>query len=112
MAHVAARKTLFIAALLILSYGPCAPVLAENNTPSKPPISIETKYVEISLTIDSGLKNFTELFANCLSEGKAWINKTNADAAAEWRDNRKAFLRPRLRFALGRGPLRQCGAQR
>jgi hypothetical protein len=91
MAHVAARGTLFIAALLILSYGPCAPALAENNTPSKPRISIETKYVEISLTIDSGLKNFTELFANCLSEGKAWINKTNADAAAEWRDNRKEF---------------------
>ena len=26
-----------------------------------------------------------------MSEGKAWINKTNADAAAEWRDNRKEF---------------------
>src|SRR6516225_12158286 len=91
MAHVAARRTLFIAALLILSYGPCASALAENNTPSKPRISIETKYVEISLTIDSELKNFTELFASCLSEGKTWFNKKNADAAAEWRDNRKAF---------------------
>ena len=47
MAHVAARSTLFITALLILSYGRCAPALAENDTPSKPQISIETKYVQI-----------------------------------------------------------------
>ena len=70
MAHVAARGTLFIAALLILSYGPCAPVLAENNTPSKPQISIETKYVEISLTIDSGLK-FHRTFCQLLVRGQS-----------------------------------------
>jgi len=91
MAHVAASGTLLIAALLIVSYGPYAPAIAENNTPTKPQISIETKYVEISLTVNLELKNYTELFASCLSEGKAWVNKTNADAAAEWRDNRKAF---------------------
>src|SRR5262249_60989556 len=55
MAHVAARRTLLIAALLIVSYGPYAPALAENDTPSKPQISVETKYVEISLTVDSEL---------------------------------------------------------
>jgi len=91
MAHVAASGTLLIAALLIVSYGPYAPAIAENNTPTKPQISIETKYVEISLTVNLELKNYTELFASCLSEGKAWVNKTNADAAAAWRDNRKAI---------------------
>jgi len=65
--------------------------LASNNEPNRPQISIGTKYVKISLTVDSALQDFTELFANCLAEGKAWVNKTNSDAAAEWRDNRKAF---------------------
>jgi hypothetical protein len=92
MAHFgAARTILFIAALLSASYGPSAQALASNSEPNKPQIAIETKYVKISLTVDSGLGNFTELFASCLSEGKAWANKTNANAAAEWRDNRKAF---------------------
>jgi hypothetical protein len=87
----AARKILCIAALLSASYGPCAQALAANNPQNKAQISIETKYVKISLTIDSELRSFTELFASCLAEGKAWVNKTNGNAAAEWRDNRKAF---------------------
>lgn len=86
-----ARKILFIAALLAASCGPCAQAFAVNNTPNKAQISIETKYAKISLTVDSELRPFTELFANCLAEGKAWFNKTNSDTAAEWGDNRKAF---------------------
>jgi hypothetical protein len=87
----AARMILFSAALLTASYGPCTQALASNSEPNKPQIPIETKYVKISLTVDSELGNFPELFASCLAEGKAWVNKTNGDAAAEWRDNRKAF---------------------
>jgi hypothetical protein len=92
MAHFdAAGRIIFVAALLSAACGPCAQTLAANDTPNKPQISIETKYVEISLTVDAELGNFAELFAGCLAEGKAWVDKTNADAAAEWRDNRKAF---------------------
>ena len=102
----AARKILFIAALLAASCGPCARAFAVNNTPNKAQISIETKYAKISLTVDSELRPFTELFANCLAEGKAWFNKTNSDTAAEWRDNRSVpwpamVLRPRLCLAIG-----------
>jgi hypothetical protein len=64
---------------------------AANNGINKPKISIETKYVKISLTIEAELQRFPELFASCLAEGKAWAGKTNSDATAEWRDNRKAF---------------------
>jgi hypothetical protein len=64
---------------------------ASDADSQKPQISIETKYVEISLTVDTALKPFPELFADCFSEGKAWVNKHNGDTAAEWRDNRKAF---------------------
>jgi hypothetical protein len=92
MAHFGvARRILFSAALLSASYGPCAQALASNSEPNKSQISIETKYVKISLTVESELGPFSELFAGCLAEGKAWVNKTNSDAAAEWRDNRKAF---------------------
>jgi hypothetical protein len=85
------KRIVFFAILLSIWYGPCAPTLAANDAADKPQISIETKYVKISLTVDSELRHFTELFASCLDEGKAWVNKTNADATAEWHDNRKAF---------------------
>jgi hypothetical protein len=57
----------------------------------KPQISVEKKYVAISVSVDNEFKGFAKLFANCLAEGKAWADKTTGDAAAEWRDNRKAF---------------------
>jgi len=43
------------------------------------------------VSVDNEVKGFAKLFANCLAEGKAWADKTTGDAAAEWRDNRKAF---------------------
>ena len=86
----AIRRVLFGATLLSASYIAHGPAHAANNAPNKPQISIETKYVEIYLTVDTKLEDFPTLFANCLAEGKAWA-KTNSDAAAEWRDNRKAI---------------------
>src|SRR5262249_37511499 len=53
--------------------------------------SITKEYLKISVTLDTELKPFADLFAACLAEGKTWANKTNKDAVAEWRDNRKAF---------------------
>jgi len=91
MAHFGAVGILFSAALLLASYGSHAQTPASNSEPNKAQISIETKYVKISLNIDSELRPFTELFASCLTEGKAWAMQKNNDAAAEWRDNRKAF---------------------
>jgi len=92
MTHLGAtRRILFIAALLSASCCPCAQAFAANNTPNKAQISIETKYVKISLTVDAEIGRFSELLASCLAEGKAWVNKANSDTAAEWRDNRKAF---------------------
>src|SRR4029077_12257392 len=68
-----------------------APTVLADDAPPKPQISIETKNVRISLSVDGELRRFKELLADCLAEGKTWVNKTNADTAAEWRDNRKAF---------------------
>ncbi len=85
-------KTVFVSVAVL---GGCCDASAQTGAAAeatnKPQISIETKYVKIDLTVDAELRQFNELFADCLAEGKAWFNKTNADAAAEWRDNRKAF---------------------
>jgi hypothetical protein len=81
----------FSVALLSACFGLCAQTLATTDELNKTQIAIETKYVKISLTIDRQLQRLTELFADCLAEGKAWANKTNGDATAEWHDNRKAF---------------------
>jgi hypothetical protein len=82
--------TILIFALHCLSLS-SSPAFASGPDGDKPQISIKTRYVEISMTIDTALKPFPELFADCLSEGKSWFNKKNGDTAAEWRDNRKAF---------------------
>lgn len=58
-----------------------------------PQISINKKYLEISVTVDAALKPFAGLFANCLAEGRAWAHKANADATAQWHRDAKSFRR-------------------
>lgn len=74
----------FIVALMI-----SAPQNSFADTP--PQISIEKKYLEISVVVDNALKPFAGLFANCLTEGKIWADKANADATAQWRADPKSF---------------------
>ena len=64
---------------------------AAKAVAAAPQISIEKRYVEISVAIEPALKPFTGLFANCLAEGRAWSDKMNNAATAEWRDNRGSF---------------------
>jgi hypothetical protein len=73
-----------VAALVLL-----APQNSFADTP--PQISINKKYLEISVVVDNALKPFAGLFANCLAEGKSWADKADADAAAQWRSDRKPF---------------------
>jgi hypothetical protein len=74
----------FIAAFQIL-----APPSSFADT--KPQISIEKKYLEVSVAVDNALKPIAGLFANCLAEGKTWADKAGADAAAQWRADPKSF---------------------
>ena len=64
---------------------------AATAVATAPQISIEKKYVEISVVIDPALKPFAGLFANCVAEGRAWADKMNNAATAEWHDNRGSF---------------------
>jgi hypothetical protein len=79
----------FAAAALITGLLISAPQNSFADTP--PQISIEKKYLEISVVIDNALKPFAGLFANCLAEGKIWADKANADATAQWHTDAKSF---------------------
>jgi Protein of unknown function (DUF3298) len=76
---------------LMFGLGVIAGSIASPAHPAAPQISVEKKYVEISVTVDPGFKPFAGLFANCLAEGKAWADKMNATAAAQWRDDPQSF---------------------
>jgi hypothetical protein len=56
-----------------------------------PQISINKKYLEISVTVDPALKPFAGLFADCLAEGRLWASKANADATAQWLSDATSF---------------------
>ena len=85
------KRFLLSVALLSALCALCSRTLASKIELKKPQISITKEYLKISVTLDTELESFADLFAACLAEGKTWVNKTNKDAAAEWRDNRKAF---------------------
>jgi hypothetical protein len=75
------------AAILIMQ--PAASPSAFADT--APQISINKKYLEISVTVDPALKPFAGLFADCLAEGRLWAAKANADATAQWRSDAASF---------------------
>ena len=75
------------AAILTLQAAASPSALAD----ARPQISINKKYLEISVTVDAALKPFAGLFANCLAEGRAWAHKANADAIAQWHSDAKSF---------------------
>ena len=74
---------------LVVALALSAPQNSLADTP--PQISIEKKYLEISVVVDGALKSFAGLFANCLAEGKIWAEKANADASAQWHADPKPF---------------------
>jgi len=85
------RKVPVATALMLVWQCSLPQAFAVSAAADKPQISIEKKYVAISVTVAAALEPFPGLFADCLAEGKAWADKKNSDAAAEWRDNPKAF---------------------
>lgn len=84
----ARRRTRGLTALMMM-FGLTTPALQAST--AKPEISIEKKYVEISVEVDPGFKPFAGLFDNCLAEGKSWADKMNAAATRQWQSDRSAF---------------------
>jgi hypothetical protein len=64
MIYSSLKTTVLVSvAVLAACYGAYAQSGAANNTLNEPQISIETKYVTISLKVDAELRRFGELFA-------------------------------------------------
>ena len=76
----------------------CAAV-AQAET--KPQISISTKAVEVTVTVDPALRKFAGLFEDSLGEGRSWAERNRAEAAKAQRDE-PAFFREGRRWTFER----------
>lgn len=73
---------------LLLGLLALSPTLAAEP---KPDASIKTKAVEATVTLDAQIKADPALAANCLAEGRKWIDKQAADAAKEFKEDKELF---------------------
>ena len=58
---------------------------------SKPDAAINTKAIEASVTLDAQIKADPALAANCLAEGRKWMDKNAADATKQFKEDKELF---------------------
>jgi len=80
---------------LLFAFLSLQPVLAAEP---KPDAAINTKNVEASVTLDAQIKTDAALAADCLTEGRKWLDKQAADAAKERKDDPEMFERGKWTF--------------
>ena len=71
------------------------------ETKTKPQISITTKSVEVTVTVDPALRKFPGLFEDSLAEGKRWAERNRTEAAKASRDE-PLFFRGGRRWTFER----------
>ncbi len=57
----------------------------------KPDAAIKTRAVEANVFLDSGLGAYPALAADCLAEGRKWIDKNASEAASELKQDPQSF---------------------
>ena len=77
-------RTVFLMGALVIA----APALAADP---KPDAAIKNKTVAASVFLDAKIKADPALAANCLAEGRKWIDKNAADAAASRKEDPVLF---------------------
>jgi hypothetical protein len=65
-----------------------APALAAD---AKPDAVIKTKAIDASVTLDPQIKADPALAANCLAEGRKWMDKNAADAIKQFKEDKELF---------------------
>ena len=65
--------------------------LAALAAEAKPDASIKTKAAEASVTLNADIKTDPALAANCLAEGRKWMDKQAADAAKDYKEDKALF---------------------
>jgi hypothetical protein len=69
----------------------CLVSLAALAAEPKPDVSIKTKSIEATVSLDDKIKADQALAADCLAEGKAWAEKNRADADKERKQDPQMF---------------------
>jgi hypothetical protein len=65
-----------------------SPALAADP---KPDATVKTKAIEASVLLDAKIKTDAAMAADCLAEGRKWLDKNAADAAAELKQDPQFF---------------------
>jgi hypothetical protein len=76
----------------------CLAANAALASDAKPDAAIKNKNVEASVFLDDKIKGDAALSADCLAEGKKWIDKNVADAAASRKEDPVLFRGGRWSF--------------
>lgn len=87
---IASHRGSAISLTLLLGLLLLSPVLAAAPKP-KPDTTVKTQYVDASATLDAAIRSDAPLAANLLAEGKRWIEKNRAEAAAEFKSDPELF---------------------
>src|ERR1700741_4083039 len=73
---------------LLLALFATHPTLAADP---KPDASIKTKAIEANVYLDDKIKADPALAADCLADGRKWLDKNAADAASELKQDPQFF---------------------
>lgn len=85
------RATLKFASRIGLAVACLASLTAASTAEPKPDASIKTKAVEASVFLDDRINTNAALAADCLAEGKKWIDRNAAEAAASRKQEPQLF---------------------
>jgi hypothetical protein len=94
MSHTQSNRPILLIGLVLGLLVP--PALAAEP---KPDAAITTRAIEASVTLDAQVKADPALAADCLAEGRKWLDKQAAEAAKERKDDPEAFRQGKWSFA-------------
>jgi hypothetical protein len=88
LSSIASQLRRFSRLAAVLALAGIAPAFAAE---SKPDFVVKTKYIDASVILDDGIKSNGALAADCLAEGKRWVEHNRADAAKEFKASPDLF---------------------
>jgi hypothetical protein len=100
-----------LAPILVVVAAASAQAATKAETKTKPQVTISTKAVEVTVTVDPALRKYPGLFENNLTEGRRWAARNRTEATKAQRDEPEFFREGRrwtfersynLRSAVGR----------
>jgi hypothetical protein len=88
LSSIASQLRRFSRLAAVLAFAVVAPAVAAEP---KPDFAVKTKYIDASVILDDGIKSNGALAADCLAEGKRWVEHNRADAAKEFKASPDLF---------------------